>query len=55
MTRSEIETELKDLAKRWDELIAAVEEDGGGAGSPGEWIVERTEWLETALKRGNHL
>jgi len=55
MTRAEIRAELADLSKTWDSLRASVEEDGGSGGSPGEWIIERMDWLETALKRRSHL
>lgn len=55
MTRAEIDAELVELSKSWDELRAAVEEDGGSGGSPGEWIIERMDWLETALKHRSHL
>lgn len=54
MTRAEIDAELIDLAKRWDELRALCEADGGGGGSPGESLIERMDELETALKRGTH-
>ena len=54
MTRVEIEAELADLEKQWDTLRAQLEEDGGGAGSPGEGIIERMDRLETALKRGDY-
>ena len=55
MTRAEIDAELVELSKSWDELRAAVEEDGGSGGSPGEWIIERMDWLETVLKHRSHL
>lgn len=51
MTRPEIETEIEDLKKKWD---ARRDDDEGHGGSPGEWIVERLEHLETVLKKGQY-
>lgn len=55
MTRSEIETEIEDLKKKWDaRRDGDDDEDEGHGGSPGEWIVERLEHLETVLKKGQY-
>lgn len=44
-----IARELKRLGKRWDDLRSSDEELGGG--SPGEWMAERMDELETEQKR----
>ena len=48
LTDEEIKRELSDLAAKWDE---SRDDDEGHAGSPGEWIVERMDELETEQKR----
>lgn len=48
MTDKQLADELMQLYKDWDEC--RNDEDGHG-GSPGEWMVERMDWLETEQKR----
>jgi hypothetical protein len=43
MTAAEIESELISLGRRWRKF----REDCEGGGSPGEWMVERMDELET--------
>ena len=43
-----IHAELEKLAREWDEFRAECD---GMAGSPGEWMIERMDELETELKR----
>lgn len=47
MTNAQIEQELELLAVEWEE----TRRDCEGAGSPGEWIWERMDELETELER----
>jgi hypothetical protein len=49
MTDAEIAAELKALGEKWDESVAS--DDEGHGGSPGEWMVERMNELETEQKR----
>lgn len=48
MQDAAIERELAKLAKRWDSFRAS---DPEGGGSPGEWMVERMDELETEQRR----
>lgn len=50
MTDAAIAAELESLGKRWDEFRADID-DEGMSGSPGEWMVERMDELETEQKR----
>jgi hypothetical protein len=50
MTVREIETELAELERRWQEFREGCEGEGGG-GSPGEWMIERMGELETEKQR----
>lgn len=50
MTVKEISDELDVLGNQWDNIRATLEESGGMSGSPGEWMVERMDELETELK-----
>ena len=43
MTVAEIESELISLGRRWDDFRKGCE----GGGSPGEWMIERMDELET--------
>ena len=45
MTEKQIGEELFELEQKWSNL------DREGSGSPGEWIVERMDELDTELKR----
>ena len=51
MTLQDINAELFSLEAKLQELYAALEESGGHGGSPGEWIYERIDELETELDR----
>jgi hypothetical protein len=51
MTDSQIAIELKKLEREWDDLRDDLEESGGMSGSPGEWLYERMNELETEQKR----
>lgn len=51
MTAEEIGAEIADLDRRFHEMMMALEEDGGMAGAPGEWMTERIGELETELRR----
>jgi len=48
-TEEELREELESIGLQWDELCSSDEELGSG--SPGEWMVERMEELETELRR----
>ncbi len=48
LTDEQIATELETLEREWDEFRADTE---GHSGSPGEWMVERMNELETEQKR----
>lgn len=53
LTDDEIARELDDLEARWK--TSRRGDDEGHGGSPGEWIVERMDELETEQKRrGGH-
>lgn len=47
MTRPELRKELFALGKKWDEF----RKDAEGGGSPGEWMYERLDELQTALQK----
>jgi len=49
LSDGEIAAELADLGKKWDAFTAS--DDEGHGGSPGEWMVERMDELETEQKR----
>lgn len=49
MTDKEIETELEKLGDQWSDLRS--DPDAGHAGSPGEWMYERMDELETERKK----
>lgn len=48
MTDEQIAAEITELEAKWDDFRANCE---GHSGSPGEWIVERLDELDTAQKR----
>lgn len=48
MSTEAIEAELDQLDKRWSSFRDGLE---GMSGSPGEWMVERMDELETELRR----
>ena len=48
LSDKEIADELESLGRKWDEFRADLE---GMAGSPGEWMVERMDELETEQRR----
>lgn len=47
MSDDEITNELGELSAKWGDLRKELEECGGHSGSPGEWMVERMDELET--------
>lgn len=49
MTDDELSAELERVGKQWDELRSDPELAGGG--SPGEWMVERMDEIETEKRR----
>lgn len=49
MTNEEIVRELDQLRKRLDDLLCNIDEGHGG--SPGEWMVERMDELESEQRR----
>lgn len=49
LTDAEIARELVDLGVKWKEFRDDLDEGHGG--SPGEWMVERMDELETEQKR----
>lgn len=49
MTDEQIVAEVQSLCARWD-VLRAANSDGCG-GSPGEWMFERLDELETEQKR----
>jgi hypothetical protein len=49
LTDEEIARELVELGSRWDAFRSS--DDEGHGGSPGEWMVERMDELETEQKR----
>lgn len=51
MTDDELSTERKKLETQWDELQKDLEESGGMSGSPGEWIVERLDEINSERTR----
>jgi hypothetical protein len=51
MSNDEIESEIGELIAKWDDLRKDLEESGGMSGSPGEWMVERMDELETERLR----
>jgi len=51
LTEAALTDELAVLGREWDEFRAGLDEDGGMAGSPGEWMVERMDELETELRK----
>lgn len=51
LTDDELLAELATMAAQEADLKSSLEESGGGAGSPMEWLYERWEELETAAKR----
>lgn len=51
MTIEQLLTELNDMPNRKRELLDALEESGGAAGSPMESLYERWDDLEIELKR----
>jgi hypothetical protein len=51
LTDEQIAAEDAYLDKQWDEIREALEESGGRGGSPGEWIVERSDEIETERQR----
>ena len=51
MSDNDIETELRKLFAKWDELQKDLDESGGMSGSPGEWMVERMDELEGEKSR----
>jgi len=51
MTDLDIARELDVLDTQVDELRSDLEESGGMSGSPGEWIYERMDELETEMRR----
>lgn len=48
LSDEEIAAELDELGKKWD---ASFADDEGHSGSPGEWMVERMDELETEQRR----
>ncbi len=50
-TDDQLAAELKALGDKWHEFRDGLDEDGGMAGSPGEWMIERMSELETEQKR----
>lgn len=46
-----IAAELERLDRAWIRVGEALAESGGSQGSPGEWIIERMDELETELRR----
>jgi hypothetical protein len=46
---SALAAELEQLARKWDRLMS--DEFDGHGGSPGEWMVERMDEIETELRR----
>ena len=51
MTDADLAAELADREREWDEMCAALEECGGCSGSPGEWLAERMDELQTEIGR----
>jgi hypothetical protein len=51
MSDNDIDTELRELFAKWDELQKDLDESGGMSGSPGEWMVERMDELEGEKSR----
>lgn len=50
LSDAEISKELQALGEQWDEFRKDLGDDGYG-GSPGEWMVERIDELETEQRR----
>lgn len=50
MSDDDLKTELQSLGERWDSFRASVS-DEGMAGSPGEWMTERMDEIETEQRR----
>jgi hypothetical protein len=48
---AELWRELAKTQEEWDQLRADLEESGGHSGSPGEWLYERMNEIETELGR----
>lgn len=48
MSINQINAELAALDTQWDELRKSCD---GMSGSPGEWMIERMDELETELRR----
>jgi hypothetical protein len=46
---SSLEAELDQLERKWDQLMS--DDFDGHGGSPGEWMIERMEEIETELRR----
>jgi hypothetical protein len=51
MTDAELAAEDVRLGEQWVALREALEECGGASGSPGEWLYERLDEIETEMKR----
>jgi hypothetical protein len=51
LTDAQLDAEDAYLDAVWKEYEDMLEESGGGAGSPGEWIFERTNEIDTARQR----
>lgn len=51
MSNEEISQELARLTVEWNAFRDGLEVDDGMAGSPGEWMVERMDELETEQRR----
>jgi hypothetical protein len=47
LTDDELSAELDNLGKQWDEF----RKDAEGAGSPGEWMIERMDEIRTEQRR----
>lgn len=48
MSDESITAEIEELAAKWDDLRRELE---GMSGSPGEWMIERMDELETEKRR----
>lgn len=51
MSDQAIAAEMTVRERQWEEMMAPLEESGGASGSPGEWLTERLDELDTEIQR----